>query len=180
MIEKINLEKVKQLEYLLLFENNPLSLEEIYKVLKSDKKELDSIIEYCNNNYQKVGSIYRILFFDEDLFLSINSEDKEIIEKIKPQKVRKVNKATMEVLSIIAYEQPITRLEIEEIRGVNSTSHIKLLLEDELIETAGQKDTIGKPMMYKTTAKFLLHFGIQSLKDLPPLEDIKNYEFLEE
>lgn len=180
MIERIDIEKAKQLEYLLLFENNPLSVNKICKTLKVQQEQLNSLIEYCNQNYQKINSIYRILPFEEDLFLSIHAEDKEIIEKINPPKIKRVNKATMEVLSIIAYRQPITRIEIDEIRGVNSSSHIKLLLEDELVETAGQRDTFGKPMTYKTTAKFLIHFGIQSLKELPELEEIKNYDFLEE
>lgn len=84
---------------------------------------------------------------------------------------QKLSVAALETLAIIAYKQPITRVEVEAIRGVNVDNVAKKLTDSGLIKIGGHKDVIGRPFLYVTTRKFLEYFGINSLKDLPKLED---------
>ncbi|HYG62966.1 MAG TPA: SMC-Scp complex subunit ScpB [Thermoanaerobaculia bacterium] len=85
----------------------------------------------------------------------------------------KLSMAALETLAIIAYRQPITGPEIQELRGVSSAGVIKTLLERRMVRIAGRKEVVGKPFLYGTTREFLVHFGLNSLKDLPPLEEFE-------
>lgn len=85
----------------------------------------------------------------------------------------KLSMAALETLAIIAYRQPITGPEVQELRGVNSSGVIKTLLERRLIRITGRKEVVGKPFLYGSTREFLVHFGLNSLKDLPPLEEFE-------
>lgn len=85
----------------------------------------------------------------------------------------KLSMAALETLAIIAYHQPVTAPEIQELRSVNPSGVIKTLLERRLVRIAGRKEVVGKPFLYCTTREFLLHFGLKSLKDLPPLEEFE-------
>jgi segregation and condensation protein B len=85
----------------------------------------------------------------------------------------KLSMAALETLAIIAYRQPVTGPEIQELRGVNPAGVIKTLLERRLVRIAGRKEVVGKPFLYGTTREFLVHFGLNSLKDLPPLEEFE-------
>ena len=84
----------------------------------------------------------------------------------------KLSMASLEVLSIVAYRQPVTAPEIAELRSVNSASSLRTLLDKKLITTAGRKEVVGTPFLYKTTREFLVHFGLTDLKDLPRPEDL--------
>lgn len=85
----------------------------------------------------------------------------------------KLSMAALETLAIVAYRQPVTGPEVHELRGVSSAGVIKTLLDRRLIRIAGRKQVVGKPFLYATTREFLMHFGLQSLKDLPPLEEFE-------
>jgi len=85
---------------------------------------------------------------------------------------KKLSQSALETLAIIAYRQPITKLEVEQIRGVNCDYSIQRLLEKKLIQIAGKADSIGKPLLYATSSQFMNHFGINSTKELPQLKDI--------
>jgi segregation and condensation protein B len=106
-----------------------------------------------------------------------NPENEQWIKKLYQEKNKqKLSIASLETLAIIAYKQPITRLEIEAIRGVNTEGVLKHLLELGLIKTEGRKEVVGRPFMYITTRKFLEYFGLNSLKDLPKLEEFASIE----
>ena len=85
----------------------------------------------------------------------------------------KLSMAALETLAIVAYRQPITGPEIQELRGVSPAGVLKTLLERRLVRIAGRKEVVGKPFLYGTTREFLVHFGLDSLKDLPPLEEFE-------
>jgi segregation and condensation protein B len=85
----------------------------------------------------------------------------------------KLSMAALETLAIIAYRQPITGPEIQELRGVSPAGVLKTLLERRMVRIAGRKEVVGKPFLYGTTREFLVHFGLNSLKDLPPLEELE-------
>lgn len=89
---------------------------------------------------------------------------------------KKLSQAALETLAIIAYRQPITKLEIEQIRGVNCDYTIQKLLEKELIDISGKADTVGKPLLYQTSGLFMDYFGLKDLSDLPQLKDIMSTE----
>ena len=91
-------------------------------------------------------------------------------------KIVKLSQPALDTLSIIAYKQPVTRIELEEIRGVDSSGVVRTLLEKRIIAPAGRKQVLGRPMMYKTTQKFLEYFGLKNLGDLPTLDDLKETE----
>ena len=88
---------------------------------------------------------------------------------LQPLKKQPLTQAVMETLSVIAYRQPATRAEIEAVRGVKCDYSVQLLLKRGLIEEAGQRETLGRPMEYRTTDKFLVHFGMESLDQLPDM-----------
>jgi segregation and condensation protein B len=106
--------------------------------------------------------------------MTTNKDYSDFIKKVlEPKKKKSLSQATLETLTIIAYKQPITKVEVEEIRGVKCDRAIQTLLENELIKDAGRLERIGKPIIYKTTNEFLKLLSIETLRDLPPLE---NYE----
>lgn len=91
---------------------------------------------------------------------------------LNPIRERQLSRATLEVMAIIAYKQPVTRLDVQDIRGLNSDYAIQTLLSYKLIEVVGRKDAIGKPLLFGTTDEFLRHFGINDIKDLPNYDDL--------
>jgi len=95
------------------------------------------------------------------------------IEKlISPQTQKSLSHASLEVLAIVAYQQPITKAQMEEIRGVKSDQALRTLLDKQLIEDKGRLEKVGRPIVYGTTLKFLKHFGITSLEELPAVEEL--------
>ncbi len=88
----------------------------------------------------------------------------------------RLSRPSLETLSIVAYRQPLTRVEIEQIRGVDAAGVLETLLKLNLIHVTGRKDTVGRPFVYGTTREFLDHFGLKSLSDLPSLEELKGFE----
>ncbi|MEC7640616.1 MAG: SMC-Scp complex subunit ScpB [Nitrospinota bacterium] len=99
---------------------------------------------------------------------------------LRLDKATRLSQPALDTLSIIAYKQPITRAEVESIRGVDSSGVIKTLLEKNIVGPAGRRKVIGRPMMYKTTRKFLEYFGLKDLSDMPTLEDFKEGEISED
>jgi segregation and condensation protein B len=109
-------------------------------------------------------------------FLTKPAYQTSIAILLKHQSKKRMSTSALESLSIIAYKQPVTKPEIEQIRGVNCDYTIQKLLEKELIEIKGKAETIGRPILYGTTEKFMEYFGINSLKDLPTLKDFAEEE----
>ncbi len=97
--------------------------------------------------------------------------DEYIGELYQKRGTGRLSKAALEVLAIVAYEQPVTTPEIEEIRGVNCGGVIRTLLDKKLIKISGRKQVVGKPFIYRTTDEFLIHFGLNELMDLPSIEE---------
>lgn len=144
--------------------DEPLKIEEIREHIEGigfKYQELDLAIELVqlNNGYQFLTK--------KDYHLVINQLQ---IQRSK----KKLSQAALETLSIIAYKQPITKLELEQIRGVNCDYTVQKLLEKELISIAGKADTVGKPLLYSTSSIFMDYFGINSTKDLPQINDFKS------
>lgn len=160
------------LESLLFLSGNAVEIRDIACKLNISEKEVKEAAEALKAKYGGSSGIH-ILKFNNKLQFSSNPDYAPLVDSVlNPIKERELSKAMMEVASIIAYKQPVTRLDIEEIRGVNSDYAITMLLKHDIVEVKGRKDAIGKPLLYGTTDEFLKRFQLESLEELPDYEDI--------
>lgn len=151
-----------------------ITVKQIAKILELPEKTIEHLIEELKFDYEHVNRGITLMQQNEVLHLTTKPEHNEYYKKwLQQPRTTRMSQATLETLAIIAYKQPITRVEIEEIRGVNSDYAIQNLLARSLIEVVGRKDSIGRPLLYGTTKEFLTYFGLSSIDDLPSLpEDI--------
>ena len=181
MIEQpINLKNKKCkriIEALLMASNDTLSIKQLTSLLNSEEniteEQVENIIQELINEYSHKGLELKELA--GGYRFQICSDLSKWINKLSEEKPPKYSRALLETLAIITYKQPVTRAEIENIRGVSiSSGVIKTLLDREWIKTAGHKNVPGKPALYITTKQFLDYFNLKSLKELPELEHINN------
>ena len=159
--------------------STPLTQKVLNHVLGDNKIKLVDIVQDINEEYENSGKGLVIEKISGGYQLLSKKEYHFYIEKLlKETKKPRFSSAAMETLSIIAYKQPVTRIEIEHIRGVDSSGVIKNLLDKGLIAIKGRDENLGRALLYKTTPMFLELFGIDSLKDLPTLEELT--ELMEE
>lgn len=149
-----------------------VTLQQICKILDITEPAAEHIIEELKYDYDRKDRGLMIMQAHEVLHLTTKPEHSNYFKKLleMPQTSR-MSQAALETLAIIAYQQPITRTEIEEIRGVKSDRPVQTLLSRSLIEEMGRKDTIGRPVLFGTTKEFLTYFGLTSLEELPPLPE---------
>lgn len=162
-----------RLEALLFVSPAPVSIGQLAAVLEVPVEEiifgLERLQESYVNSVNKRG--LRIQFNGKQVQLTTSPDIAQDIERFFGLEIHgKLSKAALETLAIIAYKQPITRPEIDSIRGVNSDGVLKSLLHKDLIMETGRADSVGRPILYCTTTDFLQHFGISSLDDLPELD----------
>ena len=135
-------------------------------------KEVKKAVDKLEKKLSAESGVH-LIKFNNKIQLSSNPNYAEYISLVlNPIRERALTKATLETLSIIAYKQPITRLEVEEVRGVNSDYTIQYLLENKMIEVVGKKDAVGKPMLFGTTDEFLKRFSLNDLRELPNNEEL--------
>lgn len=153
------------LESILFVSGTPVDISDVTSKLAVTKKEVLTAAEKLKEKYDK-GSGFELLFFGSKLQLASKSQyANEVAAVLNPIRERQLSRATLETLSIVAYKQPVTRLEIEEIRGVSSDYAINILLEHKLIEIVGRKETVGHPVLFGTTDEFLRRFGLRELAE---------------
>ena len=159
----------RQVEAILFAASEPLDIETIEKRVQTStniKKILDNIKEIYKNRGINLVCIKHKWSFR-------TAEDLSRLMSLQKSTQKKLSKATIETLAIIVYHQPVTRSEIEEIRGVSFASNtLEILLELDWVRPAGRKDVPGKPIQYSTTENFLSHFNIQKLSDLPTVDEL--------
>ena len=159
----------RQVEAILFAASEPLDLETIEKRVRTTTN-LKKILENLQTIYKKRG-INLVCIKNKWSFRT--AEDLSKLMSLQKSTQKKLSKATIETLSIIVYHQPVTRSEIEEIRGVTFASNtLEILLELDWVRPAGRKDVPGKPIQYATTENFLNHFNIQKLSDLPTIDEL--------
>lgn len=160
----------KILEGILFLAGQSISKEDIINGLEISMEELDEGVNYLKDKYYNAG--IAILEFDNKLQFSTNAKYAEQISKVlNPIKEREFSQSMLEVVSIIAYKQPVTRLEIEKIRGVSCEYAVSNLLKQNIIEVVGRKDAVGKPFLFGTTENFLKKFNLKKIEDLPEYEE---------
>ena len=159
----------RQVEAILFAASEPLDIETIEKRLQS-QSDIKKILENLQKIYKKRG-INLVCIKDKWSFRT--AEDLSKLMALQKSIQKKLSKATVETLAIIVYHQPVTRAEIEEIRGVSFGSNtLEILLELDWVRPAGRKNVPGKPIQYVTTENFLNHFNIQKLSDLPTVDEL--------
>ncbi|MFC2119602.1 SMC-Scp complex subunit ScpB [Bacteroidota bacterium] len=140
--------------------------------------DVESVVEQLNKKYSEGNHSFRILKIANGYLFATSEEYAKYVGYLSSEKTRRrLSPAALETLSIIAYKQPMTKPELETIRGVNSDHIISSLLEKNLITIKGRSESIGRPLLYATTDEFLKYFGLNTLSDLPKpreLEDIMN------
>lgn len=147
-----------------------ITVEEMKKVLGVDNETLKQIFLELKKDYEKPDRGFRISYLGNAFKLTTKEEHREFYEKlVVDTKNKTLSNASLEVLAVIAYNEPITRLKIDEIRGVNSSQIVRRLLARGFIKICGKEDSIGKPNLYKTTNEFLDYFGLSSKNDLPEI-----------
>ena len=159
----------RQVEAILFAASEPLDIETIEKRLQS-QSDIKKILENLQKIYKKRG-INLVCIKQKWSFRT--AEDLSKLMSLQKSTQKKLSKATVETLAIIVYHQPVTRAEIEEIRGVTFGSNtLEILLELDWVRPAGRKNVPGKPIQYATTENFLNHFNIQKLSDLPTVDEL--------
>lgn len=163
------------MEALLFVSNNPVTRNQLKEILKDTSSEdLDRYMKELNEDYEKTNRSFRIEEIAGGWQIRTKPEFGTWIKSLlNIQRRERLSGPALETLAIIAYKQPITRVEIEGIRGVNADYIVNSLMEKDLARVTGKKDILGHPFMYGTTTRFLEHFGLASLKDLPNVEELK-------
>lgn len=162
-------------EALIFVADEPVSLKLLAKVLDEDKETLQSALEELEREYEQRESGLRIREIAGGWQIATRTEyHEEVREFLKTRPSAKLSLASLETLAVIAYKQPVTVPEIMEIRGVQSASSIKTLLDKRLITAKGRKETVGRPMLYGTSKDFLIQFGLKDLSELPSIEDFED------
>ena len=161
----------RQVEAILFAASEPIDLETIEQRVKTNTSLL-KVLEKIKDNYKNRG-INLVCIKNKWSFRT--AEDLSKLMSLQKSTQKKLSKATIETLAIIVYHQPVTRTEIEEIRGVAfATNTLEILLELDWVRPAGRKDVPGKPIQYATTENFLNHFNIQKLSDLPTVDELSS------
>lgn len=159
------------IEGLLFAAGDPVSLDKLSEILQIDKKTVKLILNNMIINFQNSKRGIMIREIDGKYQMCTRMEHYEYLRKLnEPRQKQGLSQAAYETLAIIAYNQPVTKAKIEQIRGVNSDSPLATLIERNLVREAGRLDTPGKPLLYETTDEFLRSFGFRSYADLPILE----------
>lgn len=158
-------------EAVLFASGEPVSLQNLAEALTIEKAQIHGILEELGKAYQNENRGLMLRYVDGGVQLVTKPEYFEATSRMEQHREIKLSNAAMETLAIIAFKQPVTRAEMEQIRGVKVDGVVNTLLDLGLIDEAGRKRVVGRPMQYKTTDKFLVTFGLNSLADLPNPED---------
>lgn len=177
MQEITNLDRAelkKSIESIIFVSGEPVSVDKLAQVFPGiEKAEIRSCIKELLTEWEELGRGIILAHVSGGYqFRTTPGSSDHITNFLKRVKKFRLSRAALEVIAIIAYKQPVTRVEIESIRGVDCSGVINVLMERQIIEIKGRKEVIGKPFLYGTTGEFLEVFGLKSLSDLPTLKEI--------
>ena len=168
-------ETVSVVEALIFVADEPLTIKNLAEVLDEDRETIEAAVEELRDEYERRESGLQLREIAGGWQISTRTEFHDEIKRyLKTRPTAKLSLAALETLAVIAYKQPATVPEILEIRGTQSTSAIKTLLDKRLIVAKGRKETVGRPMQYGTSKEFLLQFGLRDLSELPSIEDFED------
>ena len=162
-------------EALLFVSDGPLSVDKLVQVIEGmDRAAVCQLMEELRVRFNSNGGPVVLREIDGGFQLCTHPKYAPWIKKLCSVRTNsRLSRPALETLAIVAYKQPVTRAEIENVRGVSCAGVLALLLEKRLIRIAGRQDAPGKPLLYRTTTEFVRHFGLRSLKDLPRISELK-------
>ena len=173
-----NEEELEKIMEAIIYVEGNVPISRLRTLFKCENSDIRTHIENINNRYRNAKSAIEILEVGDSILMTIIPSTFGTLSAIYDKKrKKKISKAMLQTLSIIAYKQPLTKAEIDDIRQSDSGYHLRALMEDGFITWKGRKDYLDKRQTYGTTDKFLMHFGINSLDDLPKLRELKDLEF---
>lgn len=168
-------ELVALVEALIFVADEPITTKLLAEVLDEERESVDAAVEELQREYESRESGLQIREIAGGWQISTRTEFHEEVRKfLKTRPSAKLSLASLETLAVIAYKQPVTVPEILEIRGVQSATSIKTLLDKRLIIAKGRKEAVGRPMQYGTSKDFLIQFGLKDLTELPSIEDFED------
>ena len=168
-------EDVAVLEALLFVADEPLSLDQVAGIFGDrTPDEVRALVEALNGRYAGEGAGLQVQEVAGGLRLTTRTDLAPWVQKLNRVRPARLSRAALETLAVIAYRQPLTKAEVEGVRGVSADGVLRTLLERDLIRIVGRKPEAGRPILYGTTRTFLEHFGFKDLTDLPTLREIED------
>jgi len=169
-----DLPKKSVIECLLFVSDIPLSIKKLSNLTGFSEIEIDEALKNLVAEYETIGRSFKIAEIAQGFSMYTRSEYAPWVKLLYAARNRaKLSKASLEVAAILAYRQPLTKAEIEAIRGVDCTGVVQNLMEKKLIKISGRKKVLGRPLLYRTTDEFLMYFGLKDLTELPRVEELR-------
>lgn len=167
--------KKSALESMMFVMGEAIEVKDAASILETSREEIRELFNELKDEYEMEGRGIRIRQLDDSYGFVTNIENDVFIRKLcTPVRIKRLSQAALEVLAIIAYRQPVTRGEIDSIRGIKSERVIEGLSDKGLVEAVGRSEGVGRPVLYGTTKEFLAKFGFSSLDDLPEIEELES------
>ncbi len=166
-----------RIEAILFVAGEAVRVEELAKALDVPLKDVEAEIVKLKDEYDFQQRGFTLKRFGHQVQLATRAlYAADVVHLLQPVQKQSLTQAAMETLAVVAYKQPVTRAEVEQVRGVKCDYSLQSLVNKELIMEVGRKDTLGRPILYGTTENFLAHFGISNLEELPPMPEIPHEE----
>lgn len=170
-----------RIEAILFVAGEAVERSELVRALCVERSELDDALNELAGEYDYAQRGFCLKLFGDKVQLATRAlYAEDVVRLLQPVQKQTIGQSTMETLAVVAYRQPVTKAEIEQIRGVKCDYSLQSLTNKGLIMETGRKDAVGRPILYGTTDKFLDHFGLRSLEDLPPMRTDEEPETGEE
>ena len=162
------------IESMMFVWGEPLSVKAVADIFNTDKKEIYDCFKELQEEYEQEGRGIVIREVNKSFQFVTRKENLDYIERLcTPIRRRRLSQSALETLAIIAYKQPVTKGEIEAVRGIRCDRVMEGLMKKNLVDEVGRADSVGRPILYGTTDEFLKQFGFETLKDLPEIDDIE-------
>ena len=162
-----------RIEAILFVAGEAVRLEDLSKALNVSVREIETELVRLRDEYDFHQRGFTLKRFGHQVQLATRAlYSTDVVHLLQPVQKQSLSQAAMETLAVVAYKQPVTRAEVEQIRGVKCDYSLQSLMNKELIMEVGRKEALGRPILYGTTENFLAHFGLTNLEDLPPLPEI--------
>lgn len=166
-----------RIEAILFVTGEAVSVKELARALQTGESEIREAIGALRDEYDYEQRGFLLKRFGDKVQLATRPMyAQDVLRLLQPVQQQSLSQAAMETLAVVAYRQPVTRAEVEQIRGVKCDYSLQSLINKGLIMEAGRKDTIGRPILYRTTDEFLSHFGLEGLEGLPPMPEPEKQE----
>ena len=161
-----------RIEAILFVAGEAVSIKELARALQTEEKTVRSELNAIRDEYDYNQRGFLLKRFGDNVQLATRPlYSQDVLRLLQPVQQQSLSQAAMETLAVVAYKQPVTRAEVEQVRGVKCDYSLQSLMNKGLIREMGRKDTIGRPILFGTTDEFLSHFGLEGLEFLPPLPE---------